>query len=421
MSTKFFRTKSKSRDGRESDSVKPKERKDSMRQTFISYVEEDENAMDEKESETDSVFGREKREVDTLNVVTDLDERIMLNISDGEFNGSFIKTEIPGSDSAEMKSKAQSSEKTKSKSQLSPKHPLSPKRSLTLTEDVFYQVPRQSTGVVNAMSFDGVVGEKESDNDQPFYSNLDKLPESGHYEVPKSRNSLEDVSLYSDVSDINGSNITESRVPLYDNAHQAGAISNTFETDGDYIDMQGAVKAVLSREKYKSCSAIEEKLGAKYENTLQIQTANSAPTSPLLTRSQQEDDSSENDRHVTATINETDEYVGPDPIEQETAKAPKSATVVPYIPETDPRRTSLLSSSPTRPFVQYTVEEVVECFEMCALPQVAKVCTEESLDGEYFKDLSDDDLAAEPFCLSQFHVTKVRKIISGWRPKRLTY
>ena len=41
------------------------------------------------------------------------------------------------------------------------------------------------------------------------------------------------------------------------------------------------------------------------------------------------------------------------------------------------------------------------------------------MDGEYFQDLSDEDLTQEPFSLNHFHISKVRKVIEGWRPRRL--
>ena len=99
-----------------------------------------------------------------------------------------------------------------------------------------------------------------------------------------------------------------------------------------------------------------------------------------------------------------------------TAEKPLSAAIVPFIQETKPK-------PPIRPrmnFFLYTVEEVAECFNECAMPQLANVCREENLDGEYFKDLGDEDLAQEPFCLKSFHISKVRKIIAGWRPRRLS-
>ena len=435
MSSIFFRNKSKSKDGRESNGVmKPKERKNSLRQTFISYVEEGDDNVEngQNDTETENVFGQEKQEETVvLNVTTDLDEQILKNICDGKLNASLLKTETFGQDSTGSEPNTQDAEQAKSKSPLTSKRHLSPKRHFT--EEAIYQVPRSSSGIENHTSFEDMVG----GNDQHLYSNMEKFPESGHYEVPKSPRSLEDISVYSDVSVTSGSNMIignedeiENHVPLYDNAKQTDDTANMPHPDDDYIDMQGTIGTALSRGRYKSCSAIEGKLGAKYENTtnvletLQIQTTNSAPTSPLLRSSKRDESSTESGQIVTDAADansEANEYVGPDPVERETTKTPQSATVAPYIPENEPHTTSLPSSLITRPFVEYTVEEVVECFEICSLPQVAKVCKEESLDGEYFKDLNDSDLAAEPFCLSQFHVSKLRKIIAGWRPKRLTY
>ena len=103
------------------------------------------------------------------------------------------------------------------------------------------------------------------------------------------------------------------------------------------------------------------------------------------------------------------EYIEPESTIDNSAMA---ATVESFITNTTPIRPG------PRPFLGYTVEEVVDCFEECALYQLADICKAEKLDGEYFRSLSDEDLTKEPFCLTCFHISKVRKIIAGWRPKR---
>ena len=116
-------------------------------------------------------------------------------------------------------------------------------------------------------------------------------------------------------------------------------------------------------------------------------------------------------------LNSDDAYAEPETVQTLRPKRLISATVAPYVPET--RKPKPPIHSTVRPFIQCTVEEVVECFQECALPRLASVCKEEHLDGEYFRDLSGEDLAQEPFCLKHFHISKVRKIMAGWRPKRL--
>ena len=415
----FFRIKSKSKDGQDISGGKPKERKlNSLRGTFISYVEEEEgeNAeIDKEDTVSENVFvGRELRE-ETSTQNTDLDEGSMANADFNDASGSILKLEMSEPDSAKPKSDIQTSDDTKTKSPSTPKAHLSPKH--TFTEEAIYQVPRArpNAGGVDNAGFEGMAGA----NDQHLYSNLEKLAESGHYEVPKSPRKIDDTS------EIGNGDITESNVPsyvtIYDNAKLTHAKIPHLEDD--YIDMQGTV----SRDRYKSCSAIEGKLDAQYENTtsvletLQIKTTRSAPNSPVMRSLKPIGSCTERGQIAGDSSDETNVYVEPDPVERKTTRTPQSATVTPYIPETEPSTTSLSSALTTRPFIQYSVEEVVECFEICALHQVAEVCKKESLDGEYFKDLNDSDLTAEPFCLSQFHVSKVRRIIAGWRPKRQTY
>lgn len=68
-------------------------------------------------------------------------------------------------------------------------------------------------------------------------------------------------------------------------------------------------------------------------------------------------------------------------------------------------------------FYNYSVEQVAYCFNKIALPEVAKLCEKERLDGGFFKDLSEEDIK-EHFKVEAFHFIKVKKaIFHGWRPK----
>lgn len=70
-------------------------------------------------------------------------------------------------------------------------------------------------------------------------------------------------------------------------------------------------------------------------------------------------------------------------------------------------------------FYKYSVDEVVECLNFCALVQLAKVCQEEKLDGEYFRGLTADDMKKQPFNMNRFFICKLFKVIEGWRPKEM--
>lgn len=69
-------------------------------------------------------------------------------------------------------------------------------------------------------------------------------------------------------------------------------------------------------------------------------------------------------------------------------------------------------------FYAYTVNEVVHCFHICSASKMAKICSEQKLDGRFFRKFNIEDLKKEPFQLEPFSVLKVRKVIlDGWRPK----
>ena len=197
-------------------------------------------------------------------------------------------------------------------------------------------------------------------------------------------------------------NDVEEQIPrndgsIYTNQEQVNKIDNVQETE-EYIAMARDDTISSAKDTYfigsVTCEAFdkaEKPLHKAYSNIIADKSKN--------TKADSDGECAEEDR-----------------VKSVTAERPLSAAIVPFIQETKPK-------PPIRPRMQfflYTVEEVVECFNECAMPQLANVCREEQLDGEYFKDLGDEDLAQEPFCLKSFHISKVRKIIAGWRPRRLS-
>ena len=177
---------------------------------------------------------------------------------------------------------------------------------------------------------------------------------------------------------------------IYTNQGQMYEIDNVHGTE-EYIAMARNDTFTSARDTYFIGSVTEKPLHQTQSNIIADKSKN--------TKADTDAECAKEDRMVSVT-----------------AERPLSAAIVPFIQATKPK-------PPIRPRMQfflYTVEEVVECFNECAMPQLANVCREEQLDGEYFKDLGDEDLAQEPFCLKSFHISKVRKIIAGWRPKRLS-
>ena len=197
-------------------------------------------------------------------------------------------------------------------------------------------------------------------------------------------------------------NDAEEQIPsndgsIYTNQGQMYEIDNIHETE-EYIAMARNDTSTSAKDTYVigsvTCEAfnkVEKPLHQTYSNIIADKSKN--------TNADSDGECAKEDRMISVT-----------------AERPLSAAIVPFVQEAKPK-------PPIRPRMQfflYTVEEVVECFNECAMPQLANVCREEHLDGEYFKDLGDEDLAQEPFCLKSFHISKVRKIIAGWRPRRLS-
>ena len=68
-------------------------------------------------------------------------------------------------------------------------------------------------------------------------------------------------------------------------------------------------------------------------------------------------------------------------------------------------------------FYDYSIDEVVRCFKMVGLPDMAAKCEKEKFDGKFFSELSVEDIQ-QLFELEKLHLLKVKKaIFDGWRPK----
>lgn len=69
-------------------------------------------------------------------------------------------------------------------------------------------------------------------------------------------------------------------------------------------------------------------------------------------------------------------------------------------------------------FFTYSVSDVVECLKKCSMSEFAQKCSEQALDGSFFKTLDLAIFKSDPFSLSEFDIVKLNKIIhTGWRPK----
>jgi hypothetical protein len=66
---------------------------------------------------------------------------------------------------------------------------------------------------------------------------------------------------------------------------------------------------------------------------------------------------------------------------------------------------------------QMSVKELVLCLNQCALPQLAKLCDENTIDGEFLFDLQEQQLRDKPYSLNNIEMLKVKKMKEGWRPK----
>jgi hypothetical protein len=66
---------------------------------------------------------------------------------------------------------------------------------------------------------------------------------------------------------------------------------------------------------------------------------------------------------------------------------------------------------------QMSVKELVLCLNQCALPQLAKLCDENTIDGKFLFDIQEHDLGDTPYCLNKIEMLKVKNMKEGWRPK----
>ena len=66
---------------------------------------------------------------------------------------------------------------------------------------------------------------------------------------------------------------------------------------------------------------------------------------------------------------------------------------------------------------QMSVKELVLCLNQCALPQLAKLCDENTIDGKFLFDIQEHDLGDIPYCLNKIEMLKVKNMKEGWRPK----
>lgn len=70
-------------------------------------------------------------------------------------------------------------------------------------------------------------------------------------------------------------------------------------------------------------------------------------------------------------------------------------------------------------FSEFTVDEVVDCLNKCSLVNLAKLCDDKRIDGACLCNLTEAELIKEPFAMNWFHISKLFKVIKGWRPKKL--
>ena len=68
-------------------------------------------------------------------------------------------------------------------------------------------------------------------------------------------------------------------------------------------------------------------------------------------------------------------------------------------------------------FYAYSIDEVVRCFKMVGLPDMAEKCEKEKINGKFFEGLSKEEIKMY-FELDPLHFLKVKKaIFDGWRPR----
>ncbi|KAL4240434.1 hypothetical protein ACF0H5_001226 [Mactra antiquata] len=120
------------------------------------------------------------------------------------------------------------------------------------------------------------------------------------------------------------------------------------------------------------------------------------------------------------------DYDIPKPLQkvEEYSTNPKAATrnetgYVGYqaVPDTSEHRATTEMAWSTKPFSEYTVGETVCLLIECSLNKLADICLTKQIDGAYLCKLNEKELMAEPFSMNWFHVSRLKKVIRGWRPK----
>ncbi|KAL3868993.1 hypothetical protein ACJMK2_041731 [Sinanodonta woodiana] len=80
-------------------------------------------------------------------------------------------------------------------------------------------------------------------------------------------------------------------------------------------------------------------------------------------------------------------------------------------------KSHVISQAKSMPFRALSKTQLVKRLEECGLKDLAAVCENEKLDGQFLaKHVSDEDLMQDPFLLTRFQIKKLRAIIDGWRP-----
>ena len=409
MASRLFGRKNKSK------------RKDTTKGTFVSYVD----TLDQDNLENESIS--------CPGVVTSNPNTVDNDIGLHNANMNAMTTDIPWKDMSRLNTTEDDTILKLNVTEEPNENGLEPpKQCLNITrKEPIYQVPRLCCSKTEHLEgfylTSNASGKQATESSQLYHLNLNKSSENEqNHQNSKSLESLDQTNSDSlnqmDSGNINYSPVENDVFFSRNNSHSEYTKlhwpASTADVDEDYIDMQGFAKIPLSKSKHLSCSAIGDKRSLCFENQwhdmLPTEQSKSATCPPSVGGSVlQKQDLNEN----TDTDQSNNQNVKWDILEGATKNTPISAAVDLSALETEPRTAKIRPK--TRQFFLYTVEEVVDCFEECGLPQLAEICKEETVDGEYFQDLMDDELTQEPFCLGPFHVSKVRKIIEGWRPRRL--
>ena len=404
--------------------TKFKESPETTRQTFISYVDQD-DCSDASKSGSASAFGF----ASTTNTNLKFDKKSpkLIDTNSKQCNNAIEKEQTENSNYDTIVIATMDDLKLEKPDVSNAKYLRPRKYSLNIYDEPNKPSPRRMSCVASNeshnLNINRLLCTQANDDDQPTYANLVEVSTSQNiYETPGSPVSSEAVDVSKTLLDKKYSNAFDNEVQsegaIYANIQDYATSTSNSESDNDYIDMQGVNKTDSLRRMIFSCPAINDERNL-YANTGQlketslIQASKSAPPSPSANSLRKSYHNS-----ICHISDDENVYIFPDPVRETPDKTPKSAIVKPYIPEVKPPTVTL----PQRPlsFFSYSVEEVAQCFEVCALPNLSKLCREEQLDGEYFKYLTDEELTEEPFYLKPFHVSKVRKIIEGWRPRRMS-